>query len=205
MSDPNRQDRSEPDLSGAAAQPMLLDAEEFGAVFEHWYAAVREALLSEKYGPPSRGPDGGWALVGIKRRGALLASRLRERLAAEGISPLYGEVDISLYRDDYHLQAGGPRVLGTEVPFGVDGVKILLVDDVLYTGRTVRAAIDLLLDFGRPRVIELVVFIDRGHRELPIQAGIVGRSIATGHGDRVKVKLVEMDGSDGVCLVEGDA
>ena len=203
MSEPNnpdpRHDSFERDP--AADARTLLDAEEFCTAYEHWYAAVRETLLSEKYGPPPRGHDAGWALVGIKRRGALLARRLREQLVEEGISPLFGEVDISLYRDDYHLQVSGPRVLGTEVPFAVDGVKILLIDDVLYTGRTVRAAIDLILDFGRPRVIELGVFVDRGHRELPIQAHIIGQSIPTAHRDRVKVKLRELDGEDGVYLV----
>ena len=118
-----------------------------------------------------------------------------------GAAPLYGEVDISLYRDDYHLKVGHARVLGTEIPFAVDGLRILLVDDVLYTGRTVRAAIDQLLDFGRPRVIQLAAFIDRGHRELPIAANIVGTTIPTRPDDRVQVNLTELGGQDGVDLI----
>jgi pyrimidine operon attenuation protein / uracil phosphoribosyltransferase len=145
-------------------------------------------------------------LPGRPRGGAILARRLRKDLQAgappgtAGEIPL-GEVDISLYRDDYHLQAGQPRVLGTEISFDVEGKLILLVDDVLYTGRTVRAAIDQILDFGRPRKILLAVLIDRGHRELPIASDFTGRRIETAREDRVEVSFRETDGEDRVELI----
>lgn len=181
----------------------IIEAEEFRALFAEWYRAIHAALEPGPEDPTARSERNGhpWALVGIKRRGAVLARRIYEQLKSADIVPLYGEVDISLYRDDYHLKAGHARVLGTEIPFAVDGVKILLVDDVLYTGRTVRAAMDQLLDFGRPRVIQLASFIDRGHRELPIVADFVGRMIPTRPDDRVQVNLVELGGEDGVDLI----
>ena len=170
-------------------------------ILDQWQLAIREVVGAGGDGGTDSGEP--WALVGIKRRGAILAERVRESLACAGLSVAYGEVDISLYRDDYHLQHSQPRVLGTEVPFSVDGTKILLVDDVLFTGRTVRAAIDLLLDFGRPRVIQLAVFIDRGHRELPIAADVVGKVVPTAPSDRVKVQLTELGEEDGVELILG--
>lgn len=178
----------------------LMGKKEFDQVFQGWVSKIRQALTSGK-------EEGSWALVGIKRRGALLARRLWNQLSPKESPLLYGEVDISLYRDDYHLQKDypiqkdSPQVLGTEISFRVDGVKILLVDDVLYTGRTVRAAMDLILDFGRPRVISLAVFVDRGHRELPIAANFVGKEIATDRQDQVQVKLSEMGEEDGVELI----
>ena len=172
----------------------LIGKREFDAVFTRWLSKIRQALTSE-------GGEGKWALVGIKRRGALLAQRMWKDLNQQDSPLLYGEVDISLYRDDYHLQKEKPQVLGTEILFRVDGVKILLVDDVLYTGRTVRAAMDLILDFGRPRVISLAVFVDRGHRELPIAANFVGKEIETERQDLVQVKLSEMGEEDGVELI----
>ncbi len=174
------------------SQPeRLLDAAEFTAVFESWFRMIRDTVTADAER---------WAIVGIKRRGAVLAERVHERLEAEGVSTLFGEVDISLYRDDYHLQTTSARVLGTEVDFAVDGLKIMLVDDVLYTGRTVRAAMGVLLDLGRPRVIELAVFVDRGNRELPIAANLIGRTITTRRDDHVKVHLAEIDGDDRVEL-----
>jgi pyrimidine operon attenuation protein/uracil phosphoribosyltransferase len=164
---------------------QLLSPRDFPAVYASWLAAVREGMELAR----------DWALVGIKRRGAVLARRLRDDLA----SPAYGEVDISLYRDDYHLQAASPQVLGTEIGFSVEKRSILLVDDVLFTGRTVRAALNVLLDFGRPRLILLAVFVDRGHRELPIAADFVGLRCATEREDRVLVRLREMgDPADSV-------
>ncbi len=178
----------------------LIESEEFSTVFARWYGAIRAAIEADATAEPD-GEAHPWALVGIKRRGAVLAQRVYDQLQGANLTPLYGEVDISLYRDDYHLQVGHARVLGTEIPFAVDGLRILLVDDVLYTGRTVRAAIDQLLDFGRPRVIQLAAFIDRGHRELPIAANIVGKTILTQPDDRVQVNLEELGGQDGVDLI----
>ena len=205
---PSSQDHPE----RSARRVQLFGKEEFATLFAAWRDRVRIAV--EGGAPPRRANapafagalnppgSGAWALVGIKRRGAVLARRLWNALSTEKSPLLYGEIDFSLYRDDYHLQTEKAMVLGTEISFRVEGVKILLVDDVLFTGRTVRAAMDLLLDFGRPRVISLAVFVDRGHRELPISANLVGREIATDPQDQVLVTLAEMGESDGVELVK---
>ena len=145
----------------------------------------------------------GLVLVGIQRRGVELASRIRALIArSEGISPPFGKLDITLYRDD--LQTIGPRpVVGeTSLP-DLDGKTVAIVDDVLYTGRTVRAALDECSDFGRPRRILLCVLIDRGGRELPIQADIAGKRLTASPGDRVDVLVSELDGRDAVELVRG--
>jgi pyrimidine operon attenuation protein/uracil phosphoribosyltransferase len=142
-------------------------------------------------------------LVGIQRRGVELAGRLRRLIEeAEGPGVALGKLDITLYRDD--LQSIGPRpVVGeTSLP-NLDGKTVVIVDDVLYTGRTVRAALDECADFGRPRRILLCVLIDRGGRELPIQADIVGTALTAGPGDRVDVLVSELDERDGVELVRG--
>ena len=137
-------------------------------------------------------------LVGIVRRGALLASRLQQLLAElAGREVGRGTLDISLYRDDHRGSGGGPRLLAREIP-ALEGKHVVLVDDVLYTGRTVRAALQALADQGRPATIELAVLIDRGERELPIRADYVGKNIAAPRGQRVYVRLTEVDGSDGV-------
>jgi pyrimidine operon attenuation protein/uracil phosphoribosyltransferase len=143
----------------------------------------------------------GLVLVGIQRRGVELASRLRALIAqSEGVSLPWGKLDITLYRDD--LQTVGPRpVVGeTSLP-DLDGKTVAIVDDVLYTGRTVRAALDECSDFGRPRRILLCVLIDRGGRELPIQADIVGKKVTAAPGERVDVLVSEVDGRDAVELV----
>jgi pyrimidine operon attenuation protein / uracil phosphoribosyltransferase len=144
----------------------------------------------------------GLVLVGIQRRGVQLAERLARQIeTSEGASIARGKLDITLYRDD--LQAVGPRpVVGeTRLPANLDGKTVVIVDDVLYTGRTIRAALDEFADFGRPRRILLCVLIDRGGRELPIHADIVGTSINTGPQDRVDVLVSELDGRDAVELV----
>ena len=145
----------------------------------------------------------GIALVGIRRRGLPLAERIRTNIRTfeEAEVPL-GALDITLYRDDLQMIAEQPVVRTTEIPFSVDEKVIVLVDDVLYTGRTVRAALDALMDFGRPRVIQLAVLIDRGHRELPIRADYVGKNVPTSRREVVKVRLREEDGVDGVSIDE---
>jgi pyrimidine operon attenuation protein/uracil phosphoribosyltransferase len=144
------------------------------------------------------------ALVGIRARGVPLAARLAAELRTiTGIEVPTGALDITLYRDDLMRHAVGPQpvVRRTEIPFSIDDRLILLVDDVLYTGRTIRAALDALIDFGRPRAIQLVALVDRGHRELPIRADSCGRNHPTSR-QRRQVRLVELDGKDEV-EVEG--
>jgi pyrimidine operon attenuation protein/uracil phosphoribosyltransferase len=147
------------------------------------------------------------ALVGIRTRGVPLARRLARTLhEINGDDVPTGALDITLYRDDLMRNPVGPQpvVRRTEIPFSIDDRKILLVDDVLYTGRTIRAALDALIDFGRPRGIQLIVLVDRGHRELPIKADYVGKNLPTSIKQSIQVRLQEIDGADEVVL-EGEA
>jgi len=138
-------------------------------------------------------------LVGIAARGDDLARRLASEIARiEGVDVPVGVLDITFYRDDIGLRAEAPEVRETRIPFDVTGRTVVLVDDVLYTGRTIRAALDALVDFGRPRAIQLAVLVDRGHRELPIRADYVGKNLPTGADQRVQVRLEETDGEDAV-------
>ena len=140
-------------------------------------------------------------LVGIRRRGAPIAARLAQKIAEfEGRSPAVGSLDITLYRDDLSTVAHQPVVGKSDIPVDVKGKVVVLVDDVLFTGRTVRAAMDALIDFGRPRAIQLAVVIDRGHRELPIKADFVGKNVPTSARERINVSLKEDDGEDEVRL-----
>jgi len=143
------------------------------------------------------------ALVGIRTRGVHIARRLARTLREITSRDVpTGAVDITLYRDDLMRTAVGPQpvVRRTEIPFSIDDQKILLVDDVLYTGRTTRAALDALIDFGRPKAIQLIVLVDRGHRELPIKADYVGKNLPTNPEESVQVRLQESDGLDEVVL-----
>jgi pyrimidine operon attenuation protein/uracil phosphoribosyltransferase len=145
----------------------------------------------------------GFVMVGFLRRGATLASRLAAAIRASGGGEIpIGTLDISSYRDDQKGAPGDPRLLGRNVPFSLDGRRVILVDDVLYTGRTVRAALQALSDLGRPESVQLAVLIDRGGRELPIRADFVGRNVRAEPGQRVYVKLAEVDGLDAVLLGE---
>jgi pyrimidine operon attenuation protein/uracil phosphoribosyltransferase len=141
----------------------------------------------------------GLMLIGIQRRGVPLARRIAAAiLEHEGVEIPVGALDITFYRDDLSLVAQQPIVKGTELPEGIDGRTIILVDDVLYTGRTIRAAMDALVDFGRPQAIRLAVLVDRGHRELPIRADHVGKNVPTSREESVRVHLEETDGVDEV-------
>ena len=143
------------------------------------------------------------ALIGIRTRGAPLAARIAEKiLKLEGQTIPVGVLDITLYRDDFMTSSGIPEVKATEITFDIHKLNLVLVDDVLFTGRTSRAAIDALLDYGRPAVIRLAVLIDRGHREMPIQGDFIGRTINTSPGEEVRVRLKEIDGVDEVVIVE---
>jgi pyrimidine operon attenuation protein/uracil phosphoribosyltransferase len=140
-------------------------------------------------------------LVGIQRRGVVLARRLADAIAeAHGVRLAVGALDISLYRDDLSELATYPIVRPTQLPFDISDQTVVLIDDVLFTGRTVRAAMDELIDFGRPRAIRLLVLVDRGHREFPIRADHVGRNLPTARGERVNVHVAELDGVDEVEL-----
>jgi pyrimidine operon attenuation protein / uracil phosphoribosyltransferase len=143
------------------------------------------------------------ALVGIKTRGVTLAQRIAAKIAGiEGQKPAVGALDITLYRDDLGLKAEQPVVRGTEIPFPIKGRTVVLVDDVLFTGRTIRAALDALMDLGRPRVIRLAVLVDRGHRELPIRPDYIGKNLPTSRREAVAVLLREHDGMDRVVIQE---
>jgi pyrimidine operon attenuation protein/uracil phosphoribosyltransferase len=165
--------------------------------------AIQRAVLriAHEVVERNKGADG-LALIGVRSRGVHLAQRLRRALQeVAGGSPIpFGVVDITLYRDDLDRGLQTLRVQRTDIAFPVDGRRILLVDDVLFTGRTVRAAMDALVDFGRPRSIQLAVLVDRGHRELPIRADYVGKNLPTSHAERVSVRLVEVDGVDEVVI-----
>ena len=152
----------------------------------------------------STGGDG-IAVVGIHRRGAVLAARVRDLVAElTGDKVPLGDIDISFYRDDLTMREPGaqPVVHASHIDFPVDGITVVLVDDVLYTGRTVRAAIDALFDYGRPRKVQLAVLADRGHRELPIRPDYVGKNLPTAPAERVNVRVEEIDGVDEVAIGE---
>ena len=143
---------------------------------------------------------GGLALVGIANRGDHLARRLAAEI--EGTEVPVGVLDITFYRDDIGLKAEAPEVHETRIPFDITGTTVVLVDDVLFTGRTIRAAMDALMDFGRPERIQLAVLVDRRHRELPIRADYVGKNAPTHRGDDVRVLVSELDGEDAVVVEE---
>jgi pyrimidine operon attenuation protein/uracil phosphoribosyltransferase len=165
---------------------------------------MRRTLVRIAHEIVEKNPGGEIALVGIHRRGAALAQRLHT-LASELLDtsvPL-GFVDISFYRDDLAIRAGGhtsPIVHATQLDFPVDGRTIVIIDDVLYTGRTVRAAIDEVFDYGRPARVQLAVLVDRGHRELPIRPDYVGKNLPTSQDQRVNVRVKEIDGRDEVTI-----
>ena len=147
------------------------------------------------------------AFVGIRTRGVPIARRLAAKVTEISGHPMpVGALDITLYRDDLMRYPVGPQPLvrSTEIPISIDDKKILLVDDVLYTGRTIRAALDALIDFGRPLSIQLVVLVDRGHRELPIKADYVGKNLPTSRQQSVQVRLTEIDGSDEVMIEDSE-
>ena len=176
--------------------PVIMDADRLGRTLTR----IAHEILER-----NRNTDR-LALVGIRTRGDVLAKRLARVLEQITNEPLRtGALDITLYRDDVMRHTVGPQPLvrRTEIPFSLDDKLILLVDDVLYTGRTIRSALDALIDFGRPRGIQLVVMIDRGHRELPIKADYVGKNLPTSARQSVQVRLQEIDGADEV-VIEGE-
>ena len=169
-------------------------------------ARIKRAIsrLSSEIVEANHGPKDLY-IVGIRRRGVPLAERIREKIHdLEGENPAYGIIDITLYRDDLSTVGASPIVNRTELEEDIEGKTIVLVDDVLYTGRTIRAAMDQLMDFGRPKKVQLAVLIDRGreHRELPIQADFVGKVVPTKHTEIIKVMLKEFDDLEAVGIFE---
>jgi pyrimidine operon attenuation protein/uracil phosphoribosyltransferase len=178
--------------------PVIMDADRIGRTL----ARISHEILERHKSVADL------ALVGVRKRGVPLARRIARSLGEiAGQNVPTGALDITLYRDDLMRHAVGPQpVVGrTDIPFSIDDRRILLVDDVLYTGRTTRAALDALIDFGRPKAIQLIVLVDRGHRELPIRADYVGRNVPTAPEQSVQVRLEEVDGIDEVVLLEGAA
>jgi pyrimidine operon attenuation protein/uracil phosphoribosyltransferase len=144
-----------------------------------------------------------FGIVGMQTRGVFLAQRIAKKISDfEHIDLTPGVLDVTLYRDDYRTAFKQPSVKVTNIPFNINGIDMILVDDVLYTGRTVRAALDALTDFGRPKTIQLAVLIDRGHREMPIVADYVGMSVTTRSNQEVSLKVMEIDNEDSVWLTE---
>ena len=145
------------------------------------------------------------ALIGIITRGEPLANRIKKLVFDQSNENIpIGSVDITFHRDDFRERLVVPQVKNTDIPFSLDGKSIILVDDVLFTGRTIRAAIEVLLSFGRPAAVQLAVLVDRGHREMPIRADFVGKNIPTHEGEHVKVFLKEIDGKDSVQLIRSE-
>jgi pyrimidine operon attenuation protein/uracil phosphoribosyltransferase len=142
-------------------------------------------------------------IVGMRTRGVYIAERIVQKLQeVENKKVPLGILDVTLYRDDFRTALKQPQVQITDIPFTIDNKNIVIVDDVLYTGRTVRAAMDALMDFGRPASIQLAILIDRGHRELPIKADFIGKNIPTSQGEEIRVHVKEIDGVDAVYLVD---
>jgi pyrimidine operon attenuation protein/uracil phosphoribosyltransferase len=162
---------------------------------------IRRTLVRIAHEIIEKNPDGDIALVGIHRRGAILGQRLHALTSEllEGSVPL-GFADISFYRDDLAIRPSAPVVHATQLDFPVEGRTVVIVDDVLYTGRTVRAAIDEVFDYGRPARVQLAVLVDRGHRELPIRPDYVGKNLPTSQEERVNVHVEEIDGHDEVTI-----
>ena len=182
--------------------PVVMDADRIGRTL----ARIAHEILERNRTSGKLADD--LALIGVRRRGVPLAKRLARQIKEiTGDDVPTGALDITLYRDDLMRHAVGPQpvVRRTEIPFSIDGRKILLVDDVLYTGRTTRAALDALIDFGRPKAIQLIVLVDRGHRELPIKADYVGKNLPTALDESVQVRLQEIDDRDEVALEQGGA
>jgi pyrimidine operon attenuation protein/uracil phosphoribosyltransferase len=178
------------------ADKVVLDSED-----------IRRTLVRIAHEIVERTAGEDLAIVGIHRRGAVLAGRLHELISElAGVPIPLGDIDISFYRDDLSLRpaAGHPVVHASHLDFALEGTTVVLVDDVLYTGRTVRAAIDALFDYGRPHRVQLAVLTDRGHRELPIRPDYVGKNLPTARAERVNVRVAELDGADEVTISPGE-
>jgi pyrimidine operon attenuation protein/uracil phosphoribosyltransferase len=171
---------------------QLMNADEVRGTLE----TLADQIVSTNAGRPL-------VLLGIQRRGIPMSQRMAKRIEMQtGVAPQMGILDINLYRDDLTKVATQPIVRRTDIPAGIDDKDVILVDDVLYTGRTVGAALRALIDFGRMRTIQLAVFVDRGHRELPVEANYIGKEITTKDNEVVEVRLQEVDGEDAIYVME---
>jgi pyrimidine operon attenuation protein / uracil phosphoribosyltransferase len=171
---------------------QLMNADEVRGTLE----TLADQIVSTNAGRPL-------VLLGIQRRGIPMSQRMAKRIAMQtGVAPQMGILDINLYRDDLTKVATQPIVRRTEIPPNIDDKDVILVDDVLYTGRTIGSALRALIDFGRMRTIQLAVFVDRGHRELPVEANYIGKEIATKDNEVVEVRLQEVDGEDAIYVME---
>ncbi len=180
-------------MSTLIEKAQIMDAE----IMRRSLARVAHEIIERNNGTEDL------VLIGIRRRGVPLAKRLAELVKEfEGVEVPMGILDITLYRDDLTTRSEQPVVHTTEVPFGVQGKKVILVDDVLYTGRTIRAALDALMDLGRPKMIQLAVLIDRGHREIPIKADYVGKNVPTSKREVIEVRLMDIDSEEQVMIME---
>ncbi|NND72593.1 MAG: bifunctional pyr operon transcriptional regulator/uracil phosphoribosyltransferase PyrR [Rhodothermales bacterium] len=177
---------------------QLLDEDDLGRMLS------RMAMQIIEYFDPEQDPATTFGLIGMQRRGVFLARRLRDLIAdEEGIELPVGVLDANMYRDDFRVRMRQPEIRMTDILFDINERHLILVDDVLYTGRTIRAALDALMDIGRPASVRCLVIVDRGLQELPIKPDIVGRSVPTIPGEEVRVRLAEIDERDGVWLVNG--
>lgn len=184
----------EPPTNGNSREELLLSAPDIRHKIDRISAQIIEAH-----------PDRHLALVGIHTRGAVLGRRVHDMLRSRGRETTFGTLDIALYRDDLDNLGTIPSIRGSDLPFQIGGAHIVLFDDVLFTGRTIRAALAELVDYGRPARIELAVLVDRGHRELPIAADYLGQTIPTDRRDHVRVCFNETDNREGVFLLRGEA
>lgn len=194
---------SPPRPDGDTVKARLMDAADLGRTLDRLARQIVEHLDPSTGSGQAAEPAERLALVGMQTRGVHLARRLRDRIEAfEGVRLPFGVLDATMYRDDFRRRLRQPVVHPTEIPFDVHDRRLVLVDDVLYTGRTTRAALDALMDLGRPASVRFLALIDRGLRELPICPDFVGRTVPTTPGEEVRVRLAEIDGEDGVWLVE---
>jgi pyrimidine operon attenuation protein/uracil phosphoribosyltransferase len=188
----SNQTQQPPAASRSAGAKVVLHADDMTRVLDR----IAHQILEKTSG------GAGVVLLGIPTRGQPLADRLAERIAGfAGVTVGLGSLDITLYRDDLHTQASRPLGRTVEPDGGIDGKLVILVDDVLFSGRTVRAALDALTDLGRPRAVQLAVLVDRGHRQLPIRADYVGKNLPTSPDEQVRVSVAEIDGVDEVSIV----
>lgn len=179
-------------MEQATLKAQIMDA----AAMERAMTRIAHEIIERNEGAQ------GVVLVGVLRRGVPIAERLAAKITEiEGVQPPIGKLDISFYRDDYARQIM-PVLHATDIMFPIDGADVVLVDDVLYTGRTVRAALDALMDLGRPKTVQLAVMVDRGHRELPIRADYVGKNVPSSHTEDVRVSVTPLDERDAVEIWE---